>query len=349
MGGKFSKNKSAASFTATEIEFFRKQSVSESKYDKVDWTEERRKRLQTMLQGDYEKTSIIESEIDDGSGAYVIIIDFDDQFRRFLQQHNSWEPNDSDERRCVVFFRQYPYLEKLKVLRRQRSESGLCYMHAPVVLQHYLVSINNHRENRENDLAMIDIAKYISTYWKDDKLLDYLARGNGGSSLEFLREINYHVTPFKYDTYFVPDPNDRELFSLLCDSFEGFLREKPGLVSNFEVDHDFSMNGVSFLDQTISRSHDPNKKNGRHAMVLIGIRRDPQYDYVFLLQNWWRGNPRSGLGRFFLEVSAKYMHDAGAMITFVNSNIPEIPQEFPKIYKSYAETSADVSEKMYER
>ena len=83
-------------------------------------------------------------------------------------------------------------------------------------------------------------------------------------------------------------------------------------------------------------------------MVLIGMRSCAQHKFIFLLQNWWRGVDNKRLGRFFIEVSARYMFDAGAQITFVNSTIPSIPKDFPKVFKSYVETSTDISEKMYE-
>eukprot|EP01038_Epipyxis_sp_PR26KG_P012560 gene12560-16845_t len=65
------------------------------------------------------------------------------------------------------------------------------------------------------------------------------------------------------------------------------------------------------------------------------------HQYVFLLQNWWNN-------RYFIEVSAKYMADAGTMISFVDVDITEIPTDYPLVYTSFAETSVDVSERMDE-
>jgi hypothetical protein len=46
-------------------------------------------------------------------------------------------------RKCqpILFWQMYDNIQNLKVIRRQTS--GLCFMHAPAVLQHYLCSIES--------------------------------------------------------------------------------------------------------------------------------------------------------------------------------------------------------------
>ncbi len=346
MGNTFSKNK----FTKSVRDFFRKKSISEVQYCQHDWTEDQRKRLKTLLDSDVDENAVL-SELDDG---FIMITDFDEQFNLFVNLHQEWKDGVDG---TTVFFRQYPSLEALKVLRRQRPESGLCFMHGPVVLQHYLVSIYNYKIGKRNEVEMIDVAKYISMNWKGEKLLNFLLYDNGGSSIDFLQEINYHVGKngrLSIDSRFLIDPEDEDLkqsFLDQCEWFEKKLNKAPALVSNFEIDSFFgrASSGVSFLSQDIIPHPDSNKKNGRHAMVLIGIRQDSDHKYVFLLQNWWRGDPTSLLGRFFIEVSARYLFQARAIITFVNTDISSIPSEFPKVYKSYVETSVDICERMYEK
>jgi hypothetical protein len=60
----------------------------------------------------------------------------DTLFAKFVKNNPEWLPNSS-----FVVFRDHPLLAKKPHAYVERIQlSGLCYMHAPVVLQHYLVS-----------------------------------------------------------------------------------------------------------------------------------------------------------------------------------------------------------------
>jgi hypothetical protein len=323
-------------FTKEEKDFFRRQSISEKMYNERTWTEEQHERLARLLNGDMaHESSNIDTEQDDG--AICVSTTFEEAFAKFLESCPTWSAEG-----VVLFFNRYSHVPNLKVLRRQRT--GLCYMHAPVVLQHYLVSIYNSRHNFENNLKMIDVALFIAKHWKGQPLLRYLLGGEdskGGGSIEFLKQINYHIEDFSYEPFIILDPiHFRSKVDEKCEYLMTRLIEVPMLVSNFEVDENFARGGISFLDQRILASK-TEKPNGRHAMLLIGIRRDQKYGWVFLLQNWWKT-------RFFIEVSAKYMSLSGAFIVEIYSEIPDIPKDFPVVYASYVETSADMSERMDE-
>lgn len=283
---------------------------------------------------------------------------FDSEFGEFVASHPEWASeseckNDSesegkygpeskvnakgedkgkeDQTRMAIFFQRYPHIDHLKVLRRQTS--GLCYMHAPVVLQHYLVSI--HR-GTSGERKMIDVAKYIHLNWKGSALLKYLKEDSGGSSMSFLEEINYHVRGFDTANYTIP-PTESRLFESTCTELMERLAFKPALVSNFRVDHQFHHGGTSFLTGSVNTA----ELSGHHAMVLIGCRACPVHGYVFLLQNWWKG-------RYFIEVSASYLASSKATISFVTQEIEYIPDCFPVVHSSFVETAVDVGERLDE-
>jgi hypothetical protein len=60
-------------------------------------------------------------------------------FEKFVKDHPVWASNCS-----FVVFRDHPKLRLKPHAYIERFQlSGLCYMHAPVVLQHYLVAMTN--------------------------------------------------------------------------------------------------------------------------------------------------------------------------------------------------------------
>ena len=108
----------------------------------LDW--EGRSRLKSLFDGD-EKLSDT----------------FDVEFEKFLKStNNSWSENFDSNEKIAMFWRRYPKTKYLKVLRRQLS--GLCFFHACVVLQHYLVSINESDDSK--NVGMLNIANIKDLY-----------------------------------------------------------------------------------------------------------------------------------------------------------------------------------------
>ena len=334
MGGTFSRS------FEKEKEFLQNHSIDPKDCDVHRWNEKQQMRLHRIMNGDTaSSTSSVSLGLtpdplprDREKNAVVLpateITDdtFDSEFREFIKLHADWEHENS-----VLFFNKYPHIDSLKVLRRQTS--GLCYMHAPVVLQHYLVSIY---KGEGSDLKMIDVGKYIEMNWKGKQLLKYLKEDSGGSSVSFLEEINHHVNDFDTANYTIP-PSDSRSFDANCLELMERLEFKPALVSNFRVDSSFHHGGTSFLAGAVNAA----ELSGQHAMVLIGCRACPTHKYVFLLQNWWKG-------RYFIEVSASYLASSKATISFVTQDIEYIPERFPVIRSSFVETTVDVGERMDE-
>ncbi len=318
---------------AKEREFLRSHSIDDTHFKRYNvkpldhWDQASIDRINNLEHGD--------NTVHSHSNTFQPV-SFDAEFAKFTDECEAWK-NDSS----VLFWKKYDV--DFKVVRRQKS--GLCFMHAPVVLQHYLVSIHNCSKNKHkhNESNMIDMASYIKQFWRGDRLFKYIAMDSGGSATKFLDEINVGTEGFSVDSQLFPLPlNPR--FLDFCRKLLSFLEHKPVLVSSFTVYDSFysSTGGVSFIDLP----HESENEVGGHAMVLIGGRivktDDGKEQFVFLLQNWWTD-------RYFIEVSADYLAAVKVILTFVESEITRIPTDFPRVQEvAFVETSADSSDRVGE-
>jgi hypothetical protein len=203
----------------------------------------------------------------------------------------------------------HPIVVAHPVQRMQRS--GLCYMHAPVVVQHYLVSMHTGADG-----GMINLASMIRDTWSGKELTDYIFNDRGGNSHSLLKQI------------LVPGSATMASHSsLFADHLHQF---GPALVSMFDVHDDFynatCNNGGGSFDGVVS-----GPRKGLHAMVLVGARTDANGKRWFLLQNWW---PEMQ----FVEVSKSYLESSGATVYFVETPQPHIPKVFPQYKAAYAES-----------
>jgi hypothetical protein len=298
--------------TKEEIEFLRERNITNVSL--IEWDGRQDLRLQSVMAGDVVGSSHVTT--------------FAVEFASFCQRHPSWR-----DERCVLFWNSYPSIEM--VIRRQLS-AGLCFMHAPVVLQHYLVSIKSGTSS--SDRKMIDIASYIAQFRNGDALLQIVRDGDGGDSDTFLEEI------YRSDPQFEPSRSSINIRSKYwretVEEISEQLKVRPALVSNFKVDETFSDSdsGTSFLDPD---TFNQQLVKGRHAMLLIGSRVEGD-QVIFLLQNWWAG-------RYLIEVSASYLSRCGAVIVDVfESSLTSVPDVFPTIGGLYAETAIDCGETFHE-
>lgn len=212
-------------------------------------------------------------------------------FEAFTLVHSEWSSSDTS----YVLFRDHPQLRgKPHALVERVQWSGLCYMHAPVVLQHYLVSMTS-----DGPIPMLDMALYIRQHMNSYLLTSYIWEDIGGMSFDFLHQI------------LMPDPEPLFRHDLarhgLRDSREQL---GPGLVYQFEVEPAFMNTSIwQHLNRRARRV--PEERIRRHAMVLIGHRQVDGTDR-YLLQNWWKSKP-------FVEVDASYLESCNAHIVFVKT------------------------------
>lgn len=190
------------------------------------------------------------------------------KFSTFVSIVPSWKSISS-----FVFHRDHPDVEdKPDVLVQRAQLSGLCYIHGPDLLQHYLVSMTS-----SVPVGMIDMSKLIRQTFTAEQLEQHIFYHGGGSSHSMLEYIL-----MKGSESFVSKNHAYNL-----------RRFGPGLVSAFRVHPEFT---------EITKFSYSGKPKGDfirlHAMVLIGHREDSNGKDIFLLQNWWKEKQ-------FIEVNSK--------------------------------------------
>jgi hypothetical protein len=148
-------------------------------------------------------------------------------FDDFIAEHEEWA-----QRNSFVIFRDHKNLKgKPHALVERFQKSGLCYMHACVVVQHYLVAMNH-----QDVVPMLNMAEYLKKYMSSESLYDHIWNNRGGDSLDFLEKI------------LKKRPEPENMVSLTNESLVksdiGDLLQShgPGLVSGFLVVSEFIKN-----------------------------------------------------------------------------------------------------------
>ena len=210
---------------------------------------------------------------------------------------------------------------KWRVQLRQRvQESGLCYMHAPVVMQSYLISWNSRNAKHPPECEMLDMRRYILSYFSSKELNKHIVTDDGGSSFDYLKKIL--------------EQGSKVFHVESADDISASLMEQygPGLVFQFQVFPEFQLPGrLTYLEES-----EEEKYVGRHSMLLIGVRMEGNQK-VFLLQNWWRNKQ-------FVEVSCRYLKACDARVAFVRTPQTKIPNTLQSRFTVFAET-ADLDKK----
>ena len=191
------------------------------------------------------------------------------------------------------------------------QKSGLCYIHGPDVLQHYLVLRSGTAS------GMINIVLYIKQHFTAEQLYGHIFGNHGGSSATILEHI---LLP---KSILLPFGNYNNP-SYIAELFNTY---GPALVSLFVVHNSFTDS------KQLSHTTLPNDDDdvlGRHAMVMIGYRKTDGGEYRFLIQNWWTEKQ-------FLEVSPEYLEACRATLHFVKTPQTEIPKKWPVTNAKYAE------------
>jgi hypothetical protein len=142
-------------------------------------------------------------------------------------------------------------------------------MHAPVVLQHYLLSIYRLNNKLPLNYEMINISLFIRQHWSARRINAYLKDYfQGESSYNFLKTI-MNKKSIKDKQYFLRDSyqHDRKKFRIVCEEIFNRLATHPALISNFNISEDFYNNKewISF-----SGICDMENSPGAHSMLLIG-------------------------------------------------------------------------------
>ena len=207
----------------------------------------------------------------------------------------------------------HAYIERVHTL------SGLCFMHAPVVLQHYLVAMQT-----DNRVPSLDIARYMRRYRSSKDLHAHIMADGGGFSAGFAETI---LVPDSKLKPVVPDDDDK-----ITARLEQY---GPALLSGFIVDEDFRNTAVH---QHLGERDEASKIVGMHAMLVVGHRQEGNSTRL-LVQNWWRQKP-------FIEVDTAYLTSTKAQLNFALTPQPTIPEHFPTSDASHVELELDFPEQM---
>ena len=259
-------------------------------------------------------TCLVDGDTTDGEGEFKL----QDKFKEFTKKYPAW----GDAEKSYVFWRDFPAVKHISaddLMVARVQESGLCYLLAPIVLQHYLVTCGSGGTEHQ----MINAGKFIAEEFTAGQILDHLTKEDGGSSERFAKQImGLHE-------------NELEIFLPTTELLAATLKKYGvGLVSYMLADSNFNdgTDKCSYLDD------DYKGNGGGHAMVVVGHRTHAGR-HIFLLQNWWRNKQ-------LIEVSAEYMAKSKAQVQFVTKKLEHIPKTFPTIEASYAVTSVDKSATM---
>jgi hypothetical protein len=179
-------------------------------------------------------------------------------FTAFCEKLPGWaEPQTS-----YVVFRDHPALAKKRNVFVERLQpGGLSYMHAPIVLQHYLVQMT-----RDEPAGMIDVCAYLRQQMSHERLRCHLWDDAGDDSTAFLSRILVKGS---------------KSASASRNWLEELRKHGPLLVSHVRIEQAF------FDCETLVHTGECSDEYvGLHAMVMVGHRKVGDKDR-FLLQNWW--------------------------------------------------------------
>lgn len=234
-------------------------------------------------------------------------------FDDFVALHPEWKENDS-----FVVFRDHQKLHgKSHALVERLQKSGLCYMHACVVVQHYLVAMNN-----DEEVPMLNMAEYLKKFMSGDRLYQHIWNNKGGDSFDFLENILKE----RPESESIVSLSNKVLAETEMDSL--LKSYGPALVSGFAVAKAFTGTDWQHLGK-----YKVEKFEGRHAMVLVGYRVvDGKKRY--LLQNWWKS-------KAYIEVDVDYLLSSKATIHFIKERQTEIG-DYPTNFEALVECESGI-------
>jgi hypothetical protein len=163
-------------------------------------------------------------------------------------------------------------------------------MHAPVVLQHYLVCMNS-----KEHVPMLDMTAYLREIMDSKSLERHIWDDEGGDSKVFLKNLLSSGNHTEFTTVYAHSKNIPELIE----------KFGPALIQGFQVDRDFHSSKTQHLG---SREINP---IGRHAMVLVGYRKEND-KFRYLAQNWWKMKP-------FVEFDSDYLKSCDPALHFIET------------------------------
>jgi hypothetical protein len=233
-------------------------------------------------------------------------------FGHFVQQSGAvWDVGSNS----YVFFRDHTnFANGAKVLIQREQIFGTCGIHAPVVLQHYLVALAN-----KGAMPTVDIPRWIRRHAAPE-LLEGLIFGNGvlaGQVMQAILLPNSVIPPRQFNS--IPST---------------LVQYGPLLLPLWRVTKTFfDTNKWQHLGA------DPdglNPCNPGHAMLVVGFRTSKTGAPTrLLLQNWWHDKQ-------FVEVDEAYYNSClGSLAVCVETPQPSIPKKFDTTQAMFSVSAVD--------
>jgi len=248
-----------------------------------------------------------------------------------------------------VFFDQTA-TEKYLAIRLQKT--GICYMHAVAVFQHYLWCLRTKPEGDNHE--MLDISWYIREKFPNDKLKNFITKGGGGSAVEFYCEVTgAELDVMRGETIHLQKKSaDEATFQRrmdeICDLFKN--TNEPALVSEFKIERDFKTPNKFVYDDEVDQQayydyglecKKPHGGRVLHSMVMLGLKKEPSGKVWFLLQNFWAS-------KYLVLASGEYLASCGAVVTFAPKSVTvDLKENFTVIDAHYMETEVGPEEEEY--
>jgi hypothetical protein len=218
------------------------------------------------------------------------------------------------------------------VLIIRKQTTGMCFLTAVFVFEHYMMASCTNKGIK----STYDVGKYEAATLKGEVLEKFLLQAKLNSTTSVLTSLcrlqDEDLSPMTLS----PDPELRDQNVIVSEYILRHVANRPAILAQVKAaDMANSTERVVFTDPP------PNQPDEiRHAMVLIGARRDENGEYFFLVQNWWES-------RYFMELSGRYLAACDAKIIFLRKNIIlERKEVFNGLLNDavFAETCADASE-----
>jgi hypothetical protein len=245
----------------------------------------------------------------------------DISFFTFSKKHAVW----ADPSTSFVFFRDHAAFggnATKQVLIQREQLFGTCAVHAPVVMQHYLVALANPTKK----VPTVDIAAFLREK-ASAAMLEGIVFGAGTNSMDVLAQI---LVPGSFPGVHVPKATFDEIPDVL-------RKHGPLLLTSWKVEKTFSDTDLWRHTKPVSK---PPTIIGMHSMLVVGSRRHQKTGEIrLLLQNWWHKKQ-------FIEVGRAYYTDCLSLDgnpVYVTVAQPHIPADLTTTNRMHSISAADSS------
>jgi hypothetical protein len=232
----------------------------------------------------------------------------------FCEANPAW-----NSEKAYVCFRDDPRYNGKFVLKQCVQSQGLSFIHAPVVLLHYLYLRSHPEFDKMIDITELAICAQTGLLDCGEIIQPFKISGN---SLDLFRHLTKHKVLMK----------SCNIEDITIDKLKQY---GPLLVHSLTVLDDLIFGSIS---SHIGRPKDPYSStiyevNKKHSILCVGMREEDGKKY-FLFQNWWRGKQ-------FFETDAEFLEQCEPQIHYAYNDVYQFISA-KLVSGDYFETSCDL-------